>query len=91
LENAIERAMILSPNGLIDKNQLSFLSSEREEDKKSGAEIDLTAGGIDLEALEKSLVMKALEITNNNQSAAARLLGLTRSKLRSRLKNLQKS
>ncbi len=91
LENAIERAMILSPNGLIDKNQLSFLSSDKEENIKSGTEIDLTAGGIDLEALEKSLVMKALEITNNNQSAAARLLGLTRSKLRSRLKNLQKS
>jgi len=34
--------------------------------------------------------MKALEVTGNNQMAAARLLGLTRSKLRSHLKNFEK-
>jgi len=87
LENAIERAMILSPNGLIDKDQLSFLSPKPEEGIKIGTENELTSAGIDLEAWEKRLVMKALEICGNNQSAAARLLGLTRSKLRSRLKN----
>lgn len=91
LENAIERAMILSPNGLIDRNQLSFLSSKADDPAKTGGEIDLSAGGIDLEELEKSLVTKALALADNNQMAAARLLGLTRSKLRSRLKNLSRS
>ncbi|MBW1678562.1 MAG: sigma-54-dependent Fis family transcriptional regulator [Deltaproteobacteria bacterium] len=90
LENTIERAMILSPNGLIDQDKLSFLSSRSEGNVKIRSEIDLTTGEIDLEELERRLVMKALEITDNNQVAAARLLGLTRSKLRSRLKSLQK-
>ncbi|MFH0813008.1 MAG: sigma-54 dependent transcriptional regulator [Pseudomonadota bacterium] len=91
LENTIERALILSPNGLIDKNHLSFLAPKSEESINARIEADLAAGGIDIEELEKSLVMKALEIANNNQLAAARLLGLTRSKLRSRLKTLQRS
>ena len=88
LENTIERALILSPRGLVDKDQLSFLSPKAEKDKKSGAEIDLPPEGIDLEGLEKRLVLKALEISGDNQTAAAELLGLTRSKLRSRLKSL---
>ena len=88
LENTIERALILSPRGLVDKDQLSFLSPKAEKDKKSGAEIDLPPEGVDLEGLEKRLVLKALEISGDNQTAAAELLGLTRSKLRSRLKSL---
>lgn len=91
LENTIERALILSPSGLIDKDQLSFLSPRPEETRETRKEIDLTRGGIDIEEVERDLVMKALEISNHNQVAAARLLGLTRSKLRSRLKNLKKS
>ncbi|MBN2468023.1 MAG: sigma-54-dependent Fis family transcriptional regulator [Deltaproteobacteria bacterium] len=92
LENTIERVMILSSNGLIDKEQLSFLSPGTDEDRERGiAGVDLFSGGIDLETLERNLVVKALESTGNNQVAAAKLLGLTRSKLRSRLKNLHKT
>jgi DNA-binding NtrC family response regulator len=91
LENAIERAMILSPSGLIDRTQLSFFPPAPEAPLRNGGEIDLSLGAVDLEELEKSLVTKALELADNNQMAAARLLGLTRSKLRSRLKNLRRS
>jgi DNA-binding NtrC family response regulator len=38
--------------------------------------------GIDLEELEMDFVEQALEQTDDNQSAAARLLGLTRAKFR---------
>jgi len=89
LENTIERAMILSSNGFIDKDQLSFLSPGSEKTMPSEAVIDLPHEGMDLESIERDLVIKALEITGNNQLAAAKLLGLTRSKLRSRLKNIQ--
>jgi DNA-binding NtrC family response regulator len=91
LENTIERAMILSPNGIIDGEHLAFLSSrnDRQEEVPVGPRFHLSPDGIDLEELERSLVMQALEQTNDNQTAAARLLGLTRSKFRSRLKNLQ--
>jgi len=88
LENTIERALILSPRGVVDKEQLSFLSPKAERGERNGVEMDLPTEGIDLEGLERRLVLKALEISDNNQTAAARLLGLTRSKLRSRLKSL---
>ncbi|MGQ9671226.1 MAG: helix-turn-helix domain-containing protein, partial [Desulfosoma sp.] len=38
--------------------------------------------GLNLEILEMELVEQALALANNNQSAAARLLGLTRAKFR---------
>ena len=90
LENTIERAMILSSNGFIDKDQLSFLASGFGKEVSSKAPIELPHEGMDLESIEKDLVIKAMEITGNNQLAAAKLLGLTRSKLRSRLKNINK-
>jgi len=88
LENTIERALILSPRGLVGKEQLSFLSPPAERSEKKLSEIDLPSEGIDLEGLERRLVLKALELSGNNQTTAAELLGLTRSKLRSRLKSL---
>ncbi len=45
----------------------------------------LPAGGIDLEVVERDLIAKALQETRNNRSRAARLLGITRSQLYSRL------
>ena len=91
LENTIERAMILSPNSIIDAEHLAFLSSRAEHQVQGGPDFELPSEGIDLETLERSLVMKALELSDHNQVAAARLLGLTRSKFRSRLKNIHES
>ena len=45
----------------------------------------LPAGGVDLEAVEKTFVAKALGQTKGNKSRAARLLGLTRAQFYSRL------
>lgn len=89
LENTIERAMILSPTGIIDKDHLSFLGSSTDARLPVGTDLEFPPEGIDLDALERRLVTKALELSNYNQMAAARLLCLTRSKFRSRLKNLQ--
>jgi DNA-binding NtrC family response regulator len=41
--------------------------------------------GIDLEALEASLIRRALEKTGNNKTHAAKLLGMTRRTLYSRM------
>jgi DNA-binding NtrC family response regulator len=41
--------------------------------------------GVDLEAVDRSFVEKALQQSKGNKSKAARLLGLTRSQLYSRL------
>jgi len=91
LENTIERAMILSKFGIIDSEHLSFLSPQPDRPFAGGLEFEFPTKGIDLEELERTLVTKALDLSNGNQLAAARLLGLTRSKFRSRLKNFQES
>ena len=82
LANAMERVMILNPGGgSVTADMLSFLRPA----PASSCNTDgfrLPADGISLEALEKDLVCQALEMTGNNQTAAARLLGLTRAKFR---------
>ena len=82
LSNAIERAVILSRGTKkITAETLSFLEANR---PRSGTPIGfrLPPEGISLEQLEKDMVKQALETCQNNQTAAARLLGLTRAKFR---------
>jgi len=91
LENAVERAIILAGNRLpLSSDHFSFLTQE-ERDKAEKKFFELPPEGISLEELEKDLIRQALERTGGNQSAAARLLGLTRSKFRTRMKMLQDS
>lgn len=82
LANAMERAGILAGrSGEITAETLSFLKGACS--CPSGAsDFSLPPGGVDLEALEKEWVRQALEMAGNNQSAAAKLLGLSRSKFR---------
>jgi DNA-binding NtrC family response regulator len=47
--------------------------------------IDFPDGGIVLEAVERALIVAALEKAGGNQSAAARLLGTSRDTLRYRM------
>jgi transcriptional regulator with GAF, ATPase, and Fis domain len=47
--------------------------------------IGLPAEGVDLEELEKSLVVQALERSGHNQTKAAALLGLNRDQIRYRI------
>lgn len=87
LANAVERALILAGGNLpLTSEHFSFLRP-----KTAGGEsrFILPPEGISLEELEKDLIRQALERTQGNQSAAARLLGLTRSKFRTRMKMLQ--
>jgi len=45
--------------------------------------------GVDFEKMEAGIVHQALELSNNNQSQAAKLLGLSRGKFRVLLKNIK--
>jgi transcriptional regulator with GAF, ATPase, and Fis domain len=86
LRNAIERAVILADGGLIRAEHLPVSpprSTEvRREDSSSEA---LPVGGVNLEAIERSLVVKALTQARHNKTRAAKLLGLTRAQLYSRI------
>jgi DNA-binding NtrC family response regulator len=88
LANAVERAVILAGDRPITAEDLCFLTAIRSSDEADVA-FRLPPQGISLEELERNLIRQALEITSSNQSAAARLLGLTRSKLRTRVKQLE--
>jgi DNA-binding NtrC family response regulator len=91
LENAIERAVILSQDGTITQETLRFLSGLPAGGFVSEAHFSLPDGGFDLEEVERSFVRQALEKSNDNQTVAAKLLGLTRGKFRSLLKQLKET
>lgn len=91
LQNAIERAVILSPDGTITTEHLSFLVPDRQQPQGPPETFTLPADGISLEQLELELVRQSLKVAGNNQSEAARLLGLSRGKFRSLLKRLRGS
>ncbi len=90
LANAIERAVILAGNsGVITEKTLSFLNTSQS-DTMPQAPFRLPARGIGLEDLESDLVRQALERSGNNQTEAARLLGVTRAKFRTLMGQLNK-
>lgn len=82
LANAVERAMILAQgSGVITSETLSFLEAGRPRPAEQ-VSFRLPPGGIALEVFEKDMVLQALEACRDNQTAAAKLLGLTRAKFR---------
>ena len=81
-----ERAVILSEGGLVQAEHLPIAVARSGAVRvASAAAVELPAGGLDLDALEKTLVAQALERARNNRSRAAKLLGLTRAQLYTRL------
>jgi DNA-binding NtrC family response regulator len=89
LQNAIERAVILSGDGRIGPEHLRFLIYSGEGRRYDDETFLLPGEGVNLEEFELDLVRQSLEITNNNQAEAAKLLGLTRGKFRSLVKRLR--
>ncbi len=90
LANAVERAMILARGtGKITSETLSFL--ETSHPLTTGhTGFRLPPGGISLEEIEKDMVRQALETCKDNQTAAAKFLGLTRAKFRVLLNQARK-
>jgi DNA-binding NtrC family response regulator len=86
LRNALERATILCDGGLITLEHLP-ISVGQPSIAAAPAEVAETfpPGGIHLDAVERDLIAKALREAENNRSRAARLLGITRSQLYSRM------
>jgi two-component system, NtrC family, response regulator AtoC len=88
LRNAIERAMILEESALITPPSLP-ISISRPEPGSAAAQpvsMEIPGDGLSLEDNERSLLAKALEKTNGNQTQAARLLRITRDTLRYKMK-----
>ena len=86
LRNAIERAVILADGGYIRSEHLPVTTPRPPANGRDGGPaFALPADGVNLEAIERSLVIKALSQARHNKTRAAKLLGLTRAQLYSRI------
>jgi DNA-binding NtrC family response regulator len=86
LRNAVERAMLLVEGDQLTAEQFPVASAGP---VRLTEGVDLPAAGIDLEQLERSLVMQALERSGWNQTRAAGFLGLNRDQIRYRIEKFK--
>jgi two-component system response regulator PilR (NtrC family) len=94
LENVLERALTLSTGGVITPEHIRLRVASR----SSAADVSVpatsasiagsTALGSQLESIERDAIVKALEKTRYNKTAAAKLLGMSFRALRYRIKKL---
>jgi len=86
LRNAVERAMLLVEGNELTADQFPVAAG-------AGVRLDETVAlpptGINLEQLERSLVVQALERSGWNQTRAAGLLGLNRDQIRYRIEKFK--
>ena len=85
LSNCIERAMIFIDGDEIDLPDLVLMTPAASAANAGHQPWTVPSTGIELEEVERSLILSALEQADNNKSKAARLLGLTRHTLRYRM------
>jgi len=94
LENILERATTLCEAGVIGRADLQLPAAARSSADAGTARVaaELAPGNVPLDTymdkIEKDVLLKALEQTRYNKTAAARLLGITFRALRYRLKKL---
>ncbi len=97
LENILERAVTLSVDGQIDQQDIelrpvsgSELSAGAAQDRPAADSSAQAAAGLpqQLEDAERNAILKALEQTRYNKTAAAKLLGMSFRALRYRTKKL---
>jgi len=89
LRNVIERVVLLMEEDEVKEHHVSSLIKINSEDKdEEKFVLKIPSKGIKIEVVLKSLILKTLSITNGNQVKAARILGLSRSKLRYRMEQL---
>jgi transcriptional regulator with PAS, ATPase and Fis domain len=84
LSNCIERAMIFAQADTIDAPEL-ILSAIPLNGAEAASAWEVPPEGIQLEDVERRLLLSALERASRNKTKAARLLGLSRDTLRYRL------
>jgi DNA-binding NtrC family response regulator len=87
LRNAVERAMLLVEGDELTLDSFPMGSGASIARLSDG--VELPASGIDIEQLERSLVVQALERSGWNQTRAATLLGLNRDQIRYRIEKFK--
>jgi DNA-binding NtrC family response regulator len=87
LRNVVERAMLLSATDRLEPRDFAAVTA-----KSSSSEVfELPPNGVNMEQLERSLVLQALKRCRGNQTRAATLLGLNRDQIRYRIEKFSLS
>ena len=86
LRNAVERAMLLVEGAELTADLFPVVSGLG---ARLAEGVELPPTGVDLEQLERSLVVQALERSGWNQTKAATLLGLNRDQIRYRIEKFK--
>jgi DNA-binding NtrC family response regulator len=92
LMNVIERAALLNPARTLEPEHLGLRvesASPVAIGPDGGVQVEFDRGAINLEAVERSLIERALIHTRWNRTRAAELLGLTKETLRYRIEKFQ--
>jgi DNA-binding NtrC family response regulator len=85
LRNVIERAMLLSERDRLDTRDFTAMAVPA----SASHEFELPATGVDLEQIERSLLIQALHRSHGNQTKAGTLLGLNRDQIRYRIEKFR--
>jgi DNA-binding NtrC family response regulator len=80
LRNAIERAMLLADRERLEPEDFTTLTRT-----VNAAAFKLPPEGLNLEEVERQLLVQALERAGGNQTQAAQLLGINRDQVRYRI------
>jgi two-component system, NtrC family, response regulator AtoC len=93
LRNAMERVVLLNNVPSLTVEHFSFLRASGTATASSAGNgkafvLDIPPQGIRMNEVMKDLILKTLDIVGGNQVQAAKVLGLTRSKLRYRMEQL---
>jgi DNA-binding NtrC family response regulator len=89
LESVIERTLLLAENETISRDDLPAQIRAGIGGSRGVLGLEIPDAGIDLQAVERSLVLRAIEKAGGNLARAARLLGLSRRALQARLESMQ--
>ncbi len=87
LMNTVERAVVLARSDFLDDSELPILPANPDETVDSSANHPNFVPDMPLVAVEKAAIIRTLESTGGNKSQAARLLGITRKTLHSKLRS----
>ena len=85
LRNLVERAVLLSESETLQPGDFDSLHAAHGVAANGQGAFSLPADGVQLEEVEKMLVVQALERAGGNQTRAASLLGLHRDQIRYRI------
>lgn len=91
LRNTIERAILLASGEELRPEHLNFFEKDKQSKIFSDDEyiLKIPKSGIKMDQVVRDLIIQTLEITDGNQIQAAKVLGISRSKLRYRMEQLK--